>query len=180
KVSDPNAGWCVKSNTDGKQKFVFGYKAHILCDTQYELPLVIDTTAGNVHDVKKATPLLGQARRHYTFAPDYVICDAAYSSGKLRMVISRQYRALPIIDPHPRHPKAKARAETIPDWKALYRRRSAIERLNGRLKAFFKLNAVRVRGRSKVKVHAHMSVIALQARAVAFPQQPRQCVRAAA
>ena len=46
------------------------------------------------------------------------------------------------------------------------------------LKAFRKLNDVRVRGRFKVRVHAMLSIIALQARAVAFPGRIRQCVRA--
>ena len=52
-VSDPDAGWCVKTNTEGNKKFVWGYKAHILADTQYELPLVVDVTAGNVSDFKR-------------------------------------------------------------------------------------------------------------------------------
>ena len=46
-------------------------------------------------------------------------------------------------------------------------RETAIERLNSRLKAFCKLNFVRVRGRLKVRVHAMLSVIVLQARALA-------------
>ena len=88
KVSDPDAGWCVKKNTEGNKKCVWGYKVHILCDTQYELPVAVDISAGNVHDVKKATPLLQQARYTYgRFNPDYVICDAGYSSDKLRKAI---------------------------------------------------------------------------------------------
>lgn len=43
------------------------------------------------------------------------------------------------------------------------------------LKAFRKLNDVRVRGRFKVRVHAMLSVIMLQARALAFPDQLRRC-----
>ncbi len=53
----------------------------------------------------------------------------------------------------------------------------AIERLNGRVKAFRKLNHVRVRGRFKVRVHVMLSAIVLQARALAFPAQMRECVR---
>ena len=61
-VSDPDAGWIVKKNTSGKTKYVWGYKVHILCDTTYELPLVVKVTAGNVADVTQASPLLSQAR----------------------------------------------------------------------------------------------------------------------
>jgi transposase len=180
KPTDPDAGWVVKTNTEGNKKFVWGYKVHILADTTYELPLVVDISRGNLHDVNKATPLLGQARYTYgKFHPQYVICDAGYSSEKLRRVIKRQYGAEPIIDPNPAHKRA-AKLEKTPQWKAVYNRRSAIERLNGRLKAFRKLNHVRVRGRFKVRIHALLSVIVLQARALAFPTHMRECVRAVA
>ena len=49
----------------------------------------------------------------------------------------------------------------------IYNRRVAVERLNGRLKAHRKLNAVRVRGRFKVRTHAMRSVIVCQAHALA-------------
>jgi hypothetical protein len=51
KVSDPQAGWIVKKDTKGKTKFTWGYKVHILCDTTYELPMVVKVTAGNTGDV---------------------------------------------------------------------------------------------------------------------------------
>lgn len=180
KVSDGDAGWSVKTNTRGNKQFTWGFKAHILCDALYELPMVVSTSPGNRHDVKEATPLLAQARYATSrFHPDYVLCDSGYSSEQVRRSIRRNYRATPIIDPNPGHKKAVERQELIPNWREIYKQRSAIERLNGRLKGFFALDSLRVRGRRKVLVHAHMSVIALQARALAFPEQLRQCVRAA-
>ena len=114
-MSDPDAGWCVKRNTHGKNQYTFGYKAHLLVDAIYELPVAIDVTAGNVADVKMAAPLLRQARFAHTFMPDYVLCDAGYSSEKLQRAIKKQYRATPIIDPNPTHKKAILRQEAIPD-----------------------------------------------------------------
>lgn len=169
KVSDPDAGWCVKSNTEGNKKYVWGYKVHILCDADSELPIAVDISPGNLHDVNKASPLLSQMR--YTmggrFHPDHVICDAGYSSDKLRHLITRQYWAEPIIDPNPGHKKAFARLVKTPEWKAIYNKRTAIERLNGRLKAHRRLNSVRVRGRSKIRIHAMLSIIVCQAQALA-------------
>ena len=168
KVSDPDAGWVVKTNTEGNRKFVWGYKVHILADTASELPMMVDITAGNVHDVTRAAPLLAQAR--YTsskFHPDYVVCDAGYSSDTLRRAIKRQYRAEPIIDPNPMHLKAVSRDIKTPEWKRIYNCRTAIERLNGRLKAFRRLDSVRVRGRWKVTVHVLLSIIVCQAQALA-------------
>lgn len=178
KVSDADCGWSVKTSTRGNKVFTFGFKAHILCDTTYELPIVLDTTAGNVHDVKKATPLLQQARVATTkFHPEYVICDSGYSSQYVRQQIRRQYMGTPIIQPNSSHKKAVAEWKTIENWHEIYNRRTAVERVNGRLKGFFALDDIRVRGRRKVRNHAHLAVIALQARALAFPDRLRQCVR---
>lgn len=175
-VSDPDAGWCVKTNTEGNKKFVWGFKVHILADTTYELPMAIEVSSGNMHDVRRAAPLLGQAR--YTterFRPEYVMCDAAYSSDPLREEI-RAYGATPLIDPNPRHHKAVAETEKTAEWKKLYARRTAVERVNSRLKAHRKLNAVRVRGYRKLTIHALMATIVMQAQALA--SGTRRSVRA--
>jgi transposase len=92
-------------------------------------------------------------------------------SSKVRPVIKRQYRAEPIIDPNPTHKKAVARTEKTPEWRAIYNKRTAVERLNARLKGFRKLNDVRVRGRFKVRVHAMLAVIVCQAMALATGQR---------
>jgi len=174
RVSDPDAGWCVKTNTEGNKKYVWGYKVHILADTTYELPIALDVSRGNFHDSRAAAPLLRQARvAHGTFHPRYVLADAAYSSDRLRQHVRRQYRAEPIIDPNAAHTRAVARTPKTAEWKAIYNRRTAVERLNGRLKGFYKLNDVRVRGRMKLAVHAMLSAIILLATAVAYPTAPR-------
>lgn len=176
KVSDPDAGWVVKKNTEGNRKYVWGYKVHILADTQYELPLVAIVTAGNVHDVSKATAVLRQGRYTYSkFYPDVVIADARYSSDPLRRHIVAQYTAEPIIDPNPQHKKAAARTPKTKEWREIYSRRVSIERLNGRLKSHRRLNHVNVRGRFKVRVHAMLSIIVCQAQALATGS--RQSVR---
>ena len=117
-VSDPDAGWVVKTNTEGNKKYVWGFKVHILCDTETELPMVVDISKGNLHGVNKPSPLLSQAR--YTtggrFRPEPVICDRAYSSDKLRRSISQHYWAEPIIDPNPGHKKAFAKLVKTPEW----------------------------------------------------------------
>jgi IS5 family transposase len=174
RVSDPDAGWCVKTNTEGNKKYVWGYKVHILADTTYELPIAISITAGNVHDVNEAKPLLRQARvANGAFHPQYVLCDAGYSSDPLRQHIKRQYRAEPVIDPNAGHKRAVARTPKTAEWKAIYNRRTAVERLNGRLKGFYKLSDVGVRGRMKVTVHALMAAIILLTNATACPSTPR-------
>lgn len=172
--TDPDAGWAVKSNTEGNKKYVWGYKVHLLCDTTYELPLAVSVSPGNVHDLLMAKTVLNQASStNSKFNPDYVICDAAYSAEHLRRDIKRKWGATPVIDPNPKHLKAVARTPHDDVWKAIYRRRTAVERLNSRLKAFYRLNHVRTRGKQKVSLHAVLSVVVLLASAIAFPATPR-------
>ena len=80
--SDPDAGWAIKGDTNGRRKFVWGYKMHLMVDTMHEIPIAANITKGNMPDIRQATPLLSQARKTYgKFRPQYVICDAGYSSG---------------------------------------------------------------------------------------------------
>ena len=81
--------------------------------------------------------------------------------------VSGYPRAQAIIDPNPMHKRAVAKLNKTEAWKMLYARRTGVERVNGRLKAHRKLDFVRVRSRFKVRVHALLAVIVLQAQALA-------------
>lgn len=168
KHSDDDAGWSVKTATDGKKRYTWGFKAHLLCDAEYELPISVDVTAGNVHDVRRASPLLRQGTyADSRFWPKYVLGDAAYSSEKLRKQMRHNHAATPIIDPNPAHKKAVRATDMTDDWKSIYAKRTAVERLFSRLKSHRRLNFIRVRGLRKVSVHVLLSVIVLQAQAIA-------------
>jgi transposase len=181
-VSDPDATWAAKLDTASKKKFYYGYKLHLLADTQYEIPIAAKVTTGSTSDVRTASHVLQQARYTYSkFHPDYVMADAGYSSQKLRHLVKRQYRAEPIIKVNPAHKKSLF-PETK-EWKALYDRRSSIERVFGRLKCYRRLNNVTVRRKYKVTVHCFLSLIVVQAQALhsALNNQlssVRQCVYA--
>jgi transposase len=178
--SDKDATWAVKPDTAGRIKYYFGYKLHLLADTQYELPIVANITTANFPDVWAASRVLSQARfTNSKFHPQYVICDAGYCSKALRQLIRRQYRAKPIIKVNRAHTKSLF-FETE-EWKAVYNRRSSIERLFGRLKGYRRLNNITVRRIRKVTVHCFVSIIVVQAQALhsAINNQEssiRQCV----
>ena len=113
------------------------------------------------------------------FSPEYVICDAGYSSSALRHAIRQQYHSTPVIDPNPTHKKSVMKfpnPKKDPEYKLIYNRRTSVERINGRLKGFYKLNDVRVRGLMKVTLHALLSATVLLAAAVANPSMPRTCI----
>jgi transposase len=149
----------------GKRKFWFGYKLHLLVDTKSELPIAANVTTASIHDVRVASRVLGQARFTYGgFHPQFVICDAGYSSPKLGMLIRRQYRANAIIKINRRHKKAVF-VETK-EWQEIYNRRTSIERVFSRLKTQRRLNNITVHGIRKVTVHCFISLIVTQAQAL--------------
>ena len=163
--ADTDATWSAKADTSGKPKFFFGYKLHVLADTKYELPIVANLKTASIADVRIAKPLLSQARFTYScFHPQYVICDAGYSSRKLRLSIKNQYFAQPIIKVNKRH-KSELFIETK-EWQNIYSRRTSVERLFSRLKGHRRLNNITVRRRHKVTVHCFLSLIVVQAQAL--------------
>ncbi len=172
--SDLDAGWVVKDGTNGKQKFVWGYKLHLLVDTTHEIPIAVNITKGNTADVRQATPLLARARRTYgRFHPEYIICDAGYNSERLRKVLKKQWHAKPIIKAR----KGEKRiADETPEWQLIFNRRTAVERVFGRMKNHRRLNNITVRSRHKVTVHSLIPIIVTQAVALAFPDTPRNCI----
>jgi transposase len=179
-ASDRDASWGAKLDTSGRKKFYFGYKLHLMVDTKYELPLAGKVATASIHDVRMASRLLSEGRFTYSkFQPKYVIADAGYCSKKLRRLIRWQYHCIPIIKANKAHKKSIF-VETN-EWKALYNRRSAVERLNARLKCYRRLNNVTVRCIHKVTVHCFLSLIVVQAQALysALNNQislVRQCV----
>jgi len=173
--SDRDAGWVIKTDSNGKCKFTWGYKMHLMVDTTYELPIAVNITKGNTADIRQATPLLSQAHTTYSkFHPQYVICDAAYSSGELRKAIKKNFKTHPII----RAPKTHKKwlPEQTVEWQLIFNRRTAIERVFGRMKNHRRLNNITVRHRRKVTIHSLIPVIVTQAVALAFPDTPRNCV----
>ena len=106
-VSDPDVTWAVRIDRAGKKKFYYGYKLHLLVDTQYELPVAAKVSTGSASDVRIASRVLSEARSaNAKFRPNYIITDAGYSSDKFRGLIKRQYRAEPIIKANRIHKKA--------------------------------------------------------------------------
>ena len=81
-------------------------------------------------------------------------------------VVKLQYRAEPVIDILPGHKRPlRERGERMkaPEYRALSKQRTSVERAFSRLKGQRSLNHIRVRGLKKVTVHCYMSLIAMQA-----------------
>ena len=86
----------------------------------------------------RASNLWSEARFTYPkFHPRYGMGDMGYSSKELFRLIRNQYRAQPVIDINPRHKALLAQEagrHKTPEWKALYKQRTGVERAFARLK----------------------------------------------
>lgn len=166
--TDKDAGWSVKTDTNGRAKSTWGYKVSLLVDTTCELPMAFHVMSGNRADVRVASVLLSQARWiSGKFYPQYVIADAGYCSEALRRKIRWQFRSTPVIKVNAGHKRALEKYPEDAKWQEIFDRRTSIERMFARLKAHRKLNSLRVRGIRKVRVHCLLSIIAMQAHALA-------------
>ncbi|MFQ5873892.1 MAG: transposase [Dehalococcoidia bacterium] len=169
--ADKEASWSIKKGTQGRKEFVYGWKLHLLVDCEYELPIAANVTTGSVHDSQRATNLLREARFAYScFKPKYLMADQGYSGKHLNWVVKHQFKAIPIIQVNKGHKKLMAQLgkfQAMPEWKALYKQRQAVERVFSRLKGQRSLNRITVRKKMKVTAHCYLSLIAMQANSFA-------------
>ena len=140
--SDKFARW-GHSTTKGR---VFGYKAHIACDAETELPLAVVVLPASRHDTVGFFPLFERLLKHFSFHIQKLIADCGYDATEIYQklksiiaVIARNGRG------HYGSEKPK-----YPD----YRKRTAIERLNSRVKEELGLDRLKRRGLWAATFHA--------------------------
>lgn len=153
KPSDPDAGFGVSH----MKEWVFGYKLHLACDAEVELPISFKVTPANVYDSTQypeiIRDLVGKG-----FRPRYILADAGYDTKENR-TITEIYGTIPIIALNPRR-RGKERSDEVYSLPH-YEKRSAIERVFSRLKEELGLKMLKVRGLWKVAVHATISLMAM-------------------
>jgi len=99
KYSDPDARWGHKTKTYS----FFGYKVHLIVDTQSQLPIEVIVTSGEVPDNTQAADLIDGAKEHH---PEITITssamDAAYDDTDVyRHCVEHDIH--PIISLNPRN-----------------------------------------------------------------------------
>lgn len=70
--------WGVKKNSDGKNVYWFGYKAHLAVSTKSQYILAGFMTSGNLHDSKAAIPLLKKIEQNLPTQFTAGLFDAGY------------------------------------------------------------------------------------------------------
>jgi transposase len=232
-LSDSKAGWVFREGNENK-RWVFGYRLHLVVDTNYELPIQKETTINGDKECMVALPILRKAKEHYLwFNPEVVICDKGYDSSAVFEGIVTEFDADPIIKVKgsstgktkeitgsPSNPicpgglplifkqwdKQKGLRYKCPEQEKrafcplpdrcqiktawikpghdfrrfgyrikrgtkefdnIYSRRTAVERVNSRLKDKRRLDAHCTRGFDKINLHCTLSVLAMNAMALA-------------
>ncbi len=209
--------WGVKKNSEGKNVFWYGYKAHLAVGTTSQYILQSLFSSGNLNDGKAAIPLLkGLDERVQLSTLRYETMDAGYDFEPIYTQIHRMGHQSVIAynkrnEPEPvgfdKHfaptcfrehsyrydsfdPKYETLKYTRPKeckdcplaneglcqkvykvkittdlrrytapargsqaWKNIYKKRTAVERVNAYLKEYFQLNNVRYRTGKRAKVH---------------------------
>ncbi|GBF12650.1 IS1182 family transposase [Tepidibacillus sp. HK-1] len=209
--------WGIKKNSEGKNVFWFGYKAHLAVGATSQYIFQSLLSSGNLNDGKAAIPLL-KGIHELVRLPSlrYDVLDAGYDYEPIYIQIHRmghqaviaynkrnesepigfdkhfaptcvrehsyrydsfdeKYETLKYTRPKEckdcplAHDelcqkvykvkittnlrKYTAPARGLKAWKDIYKRRTAVERVNAYLKEFFQLNNVRYRTGKRAKVH---------------------------
>lgn len=149
-----------------ENKTWFGFKAHIACCTKTELPIALTVTTASVHDSMRALHLIRKVRKQgirFTVA----VLDAAYDETIIRDYIQNNCQAKAIIDYNPRGTKEPVNIILEKE----YDERTAIERLNSRLKYPLTLDNLLLKGLTNALQHAALNCMAVLCTALAANKQ---------
>ncbi len=85
-VSDPEARWGYKNSAKskgGKPEMFFGYKAHMISDVTYGIPLAVTSGPNGGNDFQWLPTMVNKAQMNFKwFEPEVVIADRGYDSKK--------------------------------------------------------------------------------------------------
>jgi hypothetical protein len=171
RFSDPDASWGHRSAISTRKGGGFyGYKLHAAVCTRTGLPLAWEVETARRHESLYVAPLLDAARAR-GFRPVTVAADKGYDNNRIyaeceerdcaAIIPLRGVKAeqpiLPVVEPGRHNPRIPRKTD---EWRALYRRRSAVEREFGRLKHEYGLAPLRTQGIERVRIHADLCILA--------------------
>jgi IS5 family transposase len=149
---NPSRGWFDKDARLGRgvRSLIMGYKVHLACDGEAEMPLGFRVAPANENDKRHAIPLLMEAAE--MVRAEVVVCDKQYSSRKIREFV-RGLGGEPVI-PYPKNQKKgvkdilrvdkKFRVHGPERLRRLFKLKGAVERVNSRLGSL--LNRITFKG----------------------------------
>ena len=78
--SDATWGWHHRAGARDGEEWVWGYKAHVLADANYDIPLVLLSTTGKDNDTRYLIPLMNKSGDQHELDTRVVIADRGYDS----------------------------------------------------------------------------------------------------
>lgn len=147
----------------------FGFKLHLLIDTQTKFPIAMIVTNGLANDMTLAIPLLKKAR-YWLKKCGYVLADKGYDWGDLVHWIVKHLHAKAGI-PIKRHKRGKnyswegatknfqLKAKGRSLKKSIYNRRGAVERVFSVLKRTYHLGHEETRGLINFAKNCYLTLI---------------------
>lgn len=141
-----------------------GFKLHALVDAKSEIPIAIVITDGKVHDSQLLVPLCTKLSS-YNLKPSYVLADKAYDSDDLIAFIIQKLGALASIPVRAKHKQSAvnlaAKQQGRTDDRAIYRKRTSVERVFSYLKGKYHLGQEKTRGIANFLINVFLSAICL-------------------
>ena len=158
----------AKVDAQGNKNSWVGYKLHI-DSTDAGIPISCILSSASLHDSQVAIPLADLSAQRVTYL--YEFMDSAYDAAQIHDQ-SKKHDRVSIIDTNPRsnkglkevlarERKAANSAGFVHPTVQRYGERTAVERVNGRLKDEFGARHLRVRGHQKVQAHLMFGVVVL-------------------
>ena len=83
-IRDPDAtwGWHHRAGARNGEEWVWGYKAHVLADANYDIPLVLVSSAGKDNDTRYLMPLMDKSVEQHELDTKVVIAYRGYDSAR--------------------------------------------------------------------------------------------------
>lgn len=160
-------GSIIKGNLDDKEagwgwdhiekKHVYGYKIHVIVDTNTELPITLSVTKANVHDSTQFQRLYQKIKSYKTrFPTRFYTADKAFDSTVIRRTLLKD-EITPVIKAsktpfEPQYPK----------WfLEKHKERVAVERFFSRLKEYLDLKKLGINSVKNVILYTYFICIGM-------------------
>ena len=177
RLSDPEANWTVKNSAgaNGGKEWRYGYKLHLAADANYGIPLAHFVTTAHRNDSPELPALVAKAEHLFPWLkPAVVSADKGYDGmPNFQFLMGKGIIPLIRVRGNARADSPRAHGpirEGSAEWKELYGKRQAVERVFKSLKESRRLERHCVRGLRQIALHATMSLLAFQATALLAAQ----------
>jgi hypothetical protein len=151
---DPEARWGWDHINEQN---IYGYKIHVAVDVNAELPVAITFTGANTHDVTQFPPIYNKVKSYKTEFPlRYYLGDKAFDSASIRQTLFKD-NVVPII----KIGRTRIKPSYSPEFRKIYKKRTAVERFFSRLKEFLDLKKLNICGMETVKLYSHFICIGM-------------------